>query len=58
MENFQEGIQMYLKGTPLRIFPKVAGKFQKRIGAAYENYLYSIKFFMSMPILPNDRSFT
>ena len=37
MENFQEGVQVYLKRTPLQMFPKVAGKFPKIIGAAYEN---------------------
>ena len=57
VENFQEGLQVYLKRSPLQMFPKVAGKFQKKIGAAYENSRYSINFFMPMPKLPNGSSF-
>ena len=37
VENFQEGLQVYLKKIPLQMFPKVAGKFPEKIGAAYEN---------------------
>ena len=37
MENFQVVLQVYLKSTLLQVFPEVAGKFPKTIGAAYEN---------------------
>ena len=29
VENFQEGLQVYLKRSPLQMFAKVAGKFKK-----------------------------
>ena len=45
MENFQEGLQVYLKRTPLQMFPKVAEKFPKNIGAAYENSKIFYKIF-------------
>ena len=45
MENFQEGVQVYLKETPPQIFPKVAGKFPEKIGAAYENSNIFYKIF-------------
>ena len=53
VENFQEGLRVHLKRTLLQIFPKAAGKFPKTIGAAYENSIYSINFFMPIPRLPN-----
>ena len=43
--NFQEDLQVHLKRTPLQIFPKVAGKFPKKIGAASENSNIFYKIF-------------
>ena len=43
--NFQAGLQVHLKRTPLQIFPKVAGKFPKKIGAASENSNIFYKIF-------------
>ena len=58
MENFQEGLKVFLKCTPLEIFPKVAGKFPKKLEQLTKIQIHSIKFFMPMPRLPNGRSFT
>ena len=53
MENFQEGLQVYLKRTPLQMFPEVARKFKKKLEELTKIQIYSIKFFMAMPRLPN-----
>ena len=37
--------KIYLKRTPLQIFPKVAGKFPKKIGVASENSNIFYKIF-------------
>ena len=59
MENLQEGLQVQLKSIPLRMFPKVAGKFQKKkIGAASENSKIFYKIFMPMPRLSDGSFFT
>ena len=58
MENFQGGLQVYLKRTPLQMFPKVAGKFpKKKLKQPTKIQRYSIKFFTQIPRLPNGRSF-
>ena len=49
---------MFLKNTPLEMFPKVAGKFSKDLEQLTKIQIHSIKFFMPMPRLPNGRSFT
>ena len=49
---------MFLKCTPLEMFPKVAGKFPKKLEQLTKIQIHSIKFFMPMPRLPNGRSFT
>ena len=45
VENFQEGLQVHLKRTPLQMFPKVTGKFPKNIGAAHKNSNILYKMF-------------
>ena len=39
------------------MFPKIAGKFPKKLEQFSKIQRYSIKFFMLMPRLPNGRSF-
>ena len=56
VQNFQERLQVHLKRTPLQMSPKVAGKFQKKIGAAYENLGIFYKIFLPMARLLNGRS--
>ena len=49
---------MDLKRTQLQIFPKVAGKFQKKkLERLTKIEIYSINVFMRMPRRPNGRSF-
>ena len=48
MENFQEGLQVHLKRTPLQMFSKVAGKFPKKLEQLTKIQMYSINFFMPM----------
>ena len=59
VENLQEGLQVQLKRTPLQMFPKVAGKFPKIIGAAYKNskIFYNIFYTDAMRRLLNGSSF-
>ena len=49
---------MFLKTTPLEMFPKVAGKFPKDLEQLTKIQTHSIKIFYAMPRLPNGRSFT
>ena len=45
VENFQEGLQVYLKRTPLKMFPKVAGKFPKNLEQLTKIQIYSKIFY-------------
>ena len=45
VEDIQESLQVQLKRTPLQVFAKVAGKFPKSIGTAYENSKTFYKLF-------------
>ena len=53
MEKFQEGLQMYLKRTSLQMFPKVAGKFKKKLEEFTKIQIFFIRFFMPMSRLSN-----
>ena len=47
-----------LKRTPIQMFPKVAGKFKKKLKQLTKIQIYSLKLFMPVLRLPNGRSFT
>ena len=57
VENFQEGLQVYLKGIYFRCFQTMLESFQKKLEQLTKIQICSINFFMPMPRLPNGRSF-